>query len=185
MAYSVGLPVGKGEEFLLVFPVFNSYGELQTGCAGWTCVITKDGAAPVALTNSPSEIGTIGLYKVTLTASETNCDVFGLVLTPSSPVDASATPRIVYTSNAQFDDLMTLGTGATSWTYTLRDDVSALPIADATVWVSTDSVGTNIVARGTTDQNGQITFQLDDGTVYVWSAKSGYTFVNPDTEVVS
>lgn len=79
----------------------------------------------------------------------------------------------------------TLGAGATEWTYTLTNSATGLPIADAAVWVTTDVGGLNIIASGRTDQNGVITFYLDISTVYIWRRKSGFNFVNPDTEVVS
>ncbi len=77
-----------------------------------------------------------------------------------------------------------LGAGALQYTYTLTSSVDDAPIADAHVWITTDEEGTNIIASGTTDQYGQVTFQLDAGTVYVWRAKTGWTFTNPQTEVV-
>lgn len=78
------------------------------------------------------------------------------------------------------------GSGGTSWTYTVTDADSGLPIADAEVWISTDSAGSNVIA-GTlrTDANGEATFMLDAGTYYVWTQKTGYNFSNPDMEVVS
>jgi hypothetical protein len=76
------------------------------------------------------------------------------------------------------------GAGAVEWTYTITDSVSALPIADVSVWVSTDLAGTNIVASGTTNAAGLATFWLDSGTYFVWRSKAGVTFTNPDTEVV-
>lgn len=78
-----------------------------------------------------------------------------------------------------------LGSGAISWTYTVLDEDTQLPIADVSVWVTTDLAGSNVIASGTTNQSGQVTFQLDAGTVYVWSKKSGVNFTNPDTEVVA
>ena len=77
------------------------------------------------------------------------------------------------------------GAGANEWEYTLTESGSGDPIADADVWVSTDAAGSNVVASGRTDQNGQITFYLDSGTVYVWRQKSGYNFTNPDVEIVA
>jgi len=77
------------------------------------------------------------------------------------------------------------GAGAITWTYTLTRSDTGLPIADADVWVSTDAAGANVVASGRTNQNGVVTFHLDAGTVYVWRQKSGFNFVNPDTEEVS
>ena len=77
------------------------------------------------------------------------------------------------------------GAGAVEFTYTLTEVGSGDPIADADVWVSTDSLGSNVVASGRTDQDGEITFYLDAGTVYVWRQKSGWNFVNPDVEAVA
>jgi hypothetical protein len=79
----------------------------------------------------------------------------------------------------------TLGAGSLSFTYTVTDSVTGLPIADVTCTVSTDVAGLNMIASGITDQNGVVTFALDAGTIYVWRYKTGYTFTNPDTEVVS
>lgn len=77
------------------------------------------------------------------------------------------------------------GSGATAWTYTLTSSVDASPIADATIWVTSDVLGQTLLASGQTDASGQVTFFLDAGTVYVWRQKSGWSFANPDTEVVS
>ncbi|KKM98902.1 hypothetical protein LCGC14_1153290, partial [marine sediment metagenome] len=76
------------------------------------------------------------------------------------------------------------GAGAITWTYTLTDSGTGLPIADVTVWVTTDVPGVNVIASGITNANGIVTFYLDAGTVYVWRQKSGYNFTNPDTETV-
>jgi hypothetical protein len=77
------------------------------------------------------------------------------------------------------------GAGAVSWEYSLTDSVTGLPIDGAEVWVTTDSAGANVIASGTTNAYGVVTFMLDAGTVYVWSKKAGYNFTNPDQETVS
>jgi cell division septation protein DedD len=77
------------------------------------------------------------------------------------------------------------GSGATESTYTVTNSVDGLPIADVAVWVTTDAPGTNRVASGVTDAFGVVTFWLDSGTYYLWREKSGWTFANPDTEVVA
>ncbi len=79
----------------------------------------------------------------------------------------------------------TSGAGVVTWTYTVTDSISGLPIADVLVWVTTDSAGTNTIASGLTNAYGIATFYLDAGTVYVWRSKAGYDFTNPDTETVS
>ena len=77
------------------------------------------------------------------------------------------------------------GAGGISFTYTLTSSVDASPIPDADVWVTSDAQGNTVLASGQTDSNGQVTFQLDAGTVYVWRQKAGWNFTNPDEETVS
>jgi hypothetical protein len=76
------------------------------------------------------------------------------------------------------------GSGAISFTYTLTSAVDGSPIVDADVWVTSDQAGNNLLASGRTNSNGQVTFQLDPGTVYVWRQKPGWNFINPDVEIV-
>ena len=81
----------------------------------------------------------------------------------------------------------TLGAGAISWTYTVTNSATGLGLADVDVWVTSDTAGLNILASGRTNQNGQVTFNLDAGTVYVWKNKSGWNDDQGtyDTETVS
>jgi hypothetical protein len=65
------------------------------------------------------------------------------------------------------------GTGADAVTINL--DAAGDDLADADVWISNDSAGTNVIA-GTlqSDSNGNVTFQLDAGnTYYLWVQKDG------------
>jgi len=75
--------------------------------------------------------------------------------------------------------------GAITYAYTLTDSVTGNPIDGASVWVTTDSAGTDIIASGTTNDSGVVMFYLDAATRYFWRSRSGYNFDNPDTEVVS
>jgi hypothetical protein len=77
------------------------------------------------------------------------------------------------------------GAGAISWTYTLTDSDDGTPIDGAEVWATTDAAGEDVVASGTTDSFGVVTFMLDAGAYYFWRKCSGYNFVNPDQETVS
>ena len=90
-----------------------------------------------------------------------------------------------FTANALEQAPGAAGAGAITFVYTLTSTVDSAPIDGATVWATTDAAGTNPVAAGTTDAAGQVTFYLDAGTYYFWRQKSGWTFTNPDTEVVS
>ena len=75
------------------------------------------------------------------------------------------------------------GAGAIAWTITINDGSDAL--VDADVWATSDQAGNNLLASGTTNSNGQVTFQLDTGTVYIWTQKEGYNFTNPKAITVA
>ena len=75
------------------------------------------------------------------------------------------------------------GSGSTSTTVTVNDGVN--PIDGVDVWVSTDSAGTNVVARGSTGALGTVVFMLDAGTYYAWKQLAGYDFTNPQSFTVS
>jgi len=77
------------------------------------------------------------------------------------------------------------GAGAIEWTYALTEEGTGNPIADADIWVTSDAAGTDILASGRTDQNGEVVFMLDEGQVYIWRQKTGWNFTNPDIETVS
>lgn len=80
---------------------------------------------------------------------------------------------------------------AIEFTYTVTSSVTGLPIEGVRVTISTDIAGANMIWGGDTDVFGVARDdfaelpRLDPGTYYFWSQKGGFTFVNPDTEVVS
>jgi len=71
------------------------------------------------------------------------------------------------------------GTGARTVTITVNDGTTVLENARVRVTQGAESYAAS------TNASGVVTFYLDAGTYYVWSQKSGWTFTNPDTEVVS
>lgn len=75
--------------------------------------------------------------------------------------------------------------GPIEFDYTVTDADTGLPIADVVVWVTTDIAGLNTIAKETTDNSGVATFYLEAATYYVWRKKAGYSFTNPDQEIVS
>lgn len=129
-----------------------------------------------------------GVYLYSYTGAA-GLDLVALFHTTDSSMDQqdlySYTSDLITTNlDAKVSLRSTLGVGAITWTYNLVDNL-AVPIADATVWVTSDLAGTNVIASGITDALGNVSFYLDAGTVYIWCQKSGYNFTNPDTEVVS
>jgi len=93
--------------------------------------------------------------------------------------------NLLYTEYVFTWSAPTTGRGGPGWTYTLTDSSTGLPIPGAAVWATTDAAGVNIVAYDTTNESGQVTFYLSAGTYYIWRQKAGYTFDDPDQEVVS
>lgn len=82
---------------------------------------------------------------------------------------------------------MTPGMGSTTYVYTLTEGSSTAPIMSAIVYVYNNVLMEldNLVASGITDEFGQVTFYLNSGTYYFKRVRAGYTFTNPDVEVVS
>jgi hypothetical protein len=77
------------------------------------------------------------------------------------------------------------GSGGSQFIYVLTETGTGDPIPDADIWATTDSAGQVVVASGRTNQQGQVIFWLDPGTVYIWRQKTGWNFTNPDTETVA
>ena len=87
--------------------------------------------------------------------------------------------------------LTALGSAAgVEFTYTVTDSATTNPIADVSVWFSTNSGITNVVWYGSTDAFGVARDangnkpRLDSGTYYMLCRKSGFSFT-VDTETVS
>lgn len=78
-----------------------------------------------------------------------------------------------------------VGVGGTAWTYTLTNSVTGLPLANARIWITTDIAGLNPIVSGLTDAFGDVTFYLDNGTIYIWGRLDGYDFTNPTSASVA
>ncbi len=88
------------------------------------------------------------------------------------------------TAGETLNHATTLGAGATTWTYTVT--YNGVGLSDVQVWVTSDLAGSTVIASGTTNSSGVVTFYLDSGaTVYVWCQRDAYSFSNPDQELVS
>ena len=149
-----------------------------------TAYIDKDTAGAAATNDTnPTEADATnlkGIYYFTLTQAETNADLI-VISAVSSTTGILLDPVILYAGSAA------LGAGAITFTYTLREDDEDTgdPIAAVDVWVTTDEAGSNVIARGTTNSSGSVSFLLDAGNNYMWRNKPGWSFDNPDLEVIS
>lgn len=149
--------------------------------AAYTLQLSKDGAAFQGSAGTKTEIGN-GWYSYLATAGE--ADTVG-------PVAVRAWGAGTIQQNLEYV-VEQRPSGAVSFTYTVTDSVTLLPIEGVEVWASTDIAGNNIVWYGNTDafgvardSSGNLPL-LDPGTYYFWKQIAGYVDDdNPDTEVVA
>lgn len=107
--------------------------------------------------------------------------------TQLSAIDTK-TDQLAFTAGTVNANLATggIGSGSEEVNYYVYTNESAKtgPIANVSVWITSDSAGTTVVAQGMTDSNGKAVFYLNSDTYYFWRSKTGYTFTNPDIETV-
>lgn len=129
-----------------------------------------------------------GWYSLELAAG----DVDTLGRWSISAVIAGALPvwhELTVLSGPVYDEFVN-GLGTIEFTYTLTNTLTSAPIVGATVRFATDLAGLNTVWTGTTDAAGIARNACSDkprlpaGTYYVFRTLTGYTFANPDTEVI-
>ena len=142
-----------------------------------------------AVDTALTDINLDHLMKVAAVAGDvTDNSVIAKLASKEIPADWSSFDNTSDSLEAITDDVADVGTsgsGAITFTYTLTSTVDGSPIADADIWVKSSPSATKVLASGRTDQNGQVVFYLDAGTVYVYRQKSGVNFTNPDTETVA
>lgn len=75
----------KGESVTVTYEAWsNATNDIVTGdVANHTCQWTKDGGTPYTLASTPLEVGN-GVYKITLSATDTNCKFGTLIVTSST-----------------------------------------------------------------------------------------------------
>jgi hypothetical protein len=146
----------------------------------FTLEVSKDGGAFVGSAGVKSEISD-GWYTYVATAGE--ADTIG-------PVSIRVTHASIIQQNLEYV-VEQRTAGAVAYTYIVRDTVTINPIPGVEVWITTDVAGNNVVWNGHTDTFGVARDEsgalplLDPGTYQFWNKKPGYTFPNPDAEVVS
>jgi len=74
--------------------------------------------------------------------------------------------------------------GSETVTFRIRD--GGVVISGAEVYITSDAIGSIVVASGLiSNALGDITCRLDPGTYYAWVSRPGYTATNPQTLVVT
>lgn len=163
------------------FVMVNSAGVEVTGLGGgFTLQLAKGTGAFVGSAGTKGEISN-GWYFYTTVAAE--CDTPGPLAMRVTGVGA-AQQNLAYVVREPTIN-------AIEFTYTLTNSITLLPVQGAEIWFTTDVAGLNVVWRGETDafgiardENGYLP-RLDAGSYSVWRQHPAYTFVDPDTEIVS
>lgn len=170
------------QQNLIVFVLVDSANEEVTGLGnGFTLELSKAGGAFVASAGTKSEIGD-GWYSYLTTAGE--ADTYG-------PLSIKITHATIAQQNIPcvIGDLAINGV---EFTYTITEPDLVTPISGVEVWFCTDPAGDNVAKYAITDAfgvarmpNSTLLPRLDPGTYYIFRKKSGYSFVDPDQEVVA
>jgi hypothetical protein len=171
-------PPKKNVAFDLCFPIYGNSLTAQSGAAGLDSEVSKDGAAFSDCSNEATEIGSTGIYKLSLTSTEMNADVVAVQVKTTSLGTLAFT---LYTVGGVW---VTAGPGALN--RTIGVTVSGTPIEGASVWLTTDAAGTNVIAGSlTTSSLGIVTVLVDAGSYYVWVQKDGYNAIAGQSVSVS
>lgn len=79
-----------------------------------------------------------------------------------------------------------VGSGAISYVVTVTQPDGTTPISGCSVWITTDSGGSNTIAGPLyTNTSGNATFLLAAGSYYLWRTIPGWNFTNPTSITVS
>lgn len=98
--------------------------------------------------------------------------------------NASNTPALFAINPQEFETAPVQGAGDTEITITVRQTSGAV-VEGAAVYVTNDTSGINVIAgRKYTNAYGQVSFNLNNGTYYVWREHDSFTFNNPRTVIV-
>lgn len=134
-----------------------------------TVVITKDDGAQTPATNTPTHLGG-GEWSLDLTASERDAKI--------TSIQFSYASMITHLEKIVSDDQ--LGPGATEIQLQFGT-VGKL----AEIWITTQNDTSVVVASGTSNASGNVTFFLDPGSYYAYGQKVGVNFNNPIAFVVT
>lgn len=100
-------PMKKNTSVKIVFPILDADGDLVISAAALDSEYSLDGGAFSDCTNEATEIGSTGIYHLTLTAGETNGDVV-CIQVKTTTSGAKTTVLVFYTSAQTLDEVDTV-----------------------------------------------------------------------------
>jgi len=162
-----------------------NYGVQNTGASGQVNVGTAgDGIYASGTDHGVEVIGAVSALSDNILAEFFSVD--------SGETSATAIDGSVVKEIADSIAATVFPAGAISYTYTLTNSTTLLPVEGAEVWFSTDNPAVNIVWKGDTDVFGVARDvlgnlpQLDAGVYFIWAQLAGYSAnAWPDIETVS
>jgi hypothetical protein len=166
---------------LITFVLVDSNGNEVTGLGtAWTLQLSKAGGAFAGSAGTKAEIGS-GWYSYLSTTTESNT---------VGPVAIKITHASIVQQNLEYVvEQRTIN--SIEYTYTVTNSVTTAAIEGVQIWICADSAGANVIWYGVTDSSGIARDdegnlpRLDPGTIYVFRQRAGFTFSDPDTEIVS
>ena len=175
---------------LFVIQSTKSDGEITDPTGGTLTIYEENGTdtsfSSTQVTGSPFTITKInsktGLYGVLIAKTVFTSGKYYLLLWEMT-VDGISTAEQETYFFCDAESFKNYAAGAYLKTYTV-DDSDGNPLSDVRVDATTDEAGATKIGSSTTDDAGEAKFYLPAGTIYMWRYKSGYTFVNPDEELV-
>ena len=156
--------------------------------------VSKDGGSFSNIGTLPTEIGSTGVLTVALTSTEMNADRIAVLFNDAAGDEWQDLLVLIETDTQQITDIPTVteidtelttnhgsgawtrdaGTGAISTTITINDGSN--PLDGCRVMLTNDEAGSDVVASGYTNANGQVTLYADAGDYYVHKQLAGYSF---------
>ena len=166
---------GLGEKTDPTSAQLTIYSEAGNGVAFSTKQITGSPFTPQKINNR------IGLWGVMIPKSSFSNGNFYLAIwemTIDGTNSVKAEKYFAGTENGQNPKI--------TFSYKLTDEKSGSVIPQASVEISTDLSGNNVIFRGETDNNGKLKFEIDteelSDKLYFWRKKRNFKFTDPEVQ---
>jgi hypothetical protein len=171
----------RNQAQMITFVMIDSNGLEAAGLGGaFTLALAKGSGAFAPSAGTKGEISS-GWYYYLTAAAETD--------TPG-PLSVKVTGAGAVQQNLAYLVETTL-VNAIDFTYTVTNANNGLPLQGVMVWITTDVGGVNVIWTGVTDvfgvarDNYNRIPRLQAGTYQFFRLKPGFTFTDPDEEIVS
>lgn len=119
-------PFKKNTATKIAFPILDADGDPVTGAADLDSEYSLDGGAFADCTNEATEIGSSGIYTLSLVAAETNGDLV-VIQVKTSTSGAKTTVMVFYTAAQTLDAVATAVAAVATDVETIVGDVASMP----------------------------------------------------------